>query len=76
MTVRGGGRAPVMRFRVRSVVQRRKGARQVNGTMASAGERRGEKCVCKCVSKVGLRKRGHEVGDGRREGEPEARAMQ
>jgi hypothetical protein len=39
--------------------------RQVNGTMESARERRGEECVCKCVSNR-LRKRGHEVWDGRR----------
>ena len=48
MTVRGGGgRQSWQRFRVRSVVQRRRGARQVNGTMESARERRGEECVCK-----------------------------
>ena len=39
-------------------------------------ERWGEECVCKCVSKVGLRKRGHAVWEMGAEGEPEARAMQ
>ena len=51
----------------------RRGVRQVNGTMESVRERRGEECVCKCVSK-GLRKRGH--GGMGVVGEPEARAMQ
>jgi len=54
MPVRARGKSHG-RFRVRSAVQRRRGARQVNGTMESVRERRGDECVCKCVSKVGLR---------------------
>jgi hypothetical protein len=47
--------------------------RQVNGTMAIARERRGEECVCKCVSNRLRKRKDTRCGMGD-EGEPEARA--